>query len=86
MTTATAQDAEPAADVKTIADLPFHVMGRFQKPLAMGRCRGGQIDGLSSKELFESVRDAPVSRTACEIHACFDKLGIALKSSERRAT
>ena len=29
--------AEPEIDVRTIADLPFHVMGRFQKPLAMGR-------------------------------------------------
>ena len=32
-------------------------MGRFSKPLAMGRCRGGEIGGLSSKEVFERVRD-----------------------------
>ena len=31
-------------DVRTIADLPFHAMGRFQKPLMMGRCRGGAIE------------------------------------------
>jgi long-chain acyl-CoA synthetase len=45
------------ADVTTIADLPFHVTGRFPKPLAIGRCRGDEIVGLSSKEMFERVRD-----------------------------
>jgi long-chain acyl-CoA synthetase len=49
--------AEPPPDVRTIADLPFHVMGRFQKPMMMGRCRGSDIDAISSKELFERVRD-----------------------------
>jgi long-chain acyl-CoA synthetase len=55
--TTTAADVEPSIDVRTIADLPFHIMGRVPKPLAMGRCRGTEIDGLSSKELFERVRD-----------------------------
>ena len=32
-------------------------MGRFQKPLVIGRVRGGEIEGVSSKELFEQVRD-----------------------------
>ena len=41
------------ADVKTIADLPFHIMGRFPKPLAIGRCRGDEVIGLSSKEMLE---------------------------------
>jgi len=45
------------ADVKTIADLPFHVAGRFPKPLAIGRCRGGQVLEISSKEMLERVRD-----------------------------
>jgi long-chain acyl-CoA synthetase len=57
MTVAAESPAEPAADVRTIADLPFHVMGRFPKPVLIGRCRGEAIDGLSSKELFERVRD-----------------------------
>ena len=36
------RDAEPDPDVsQTIADLPFHIMGRFPKPLLIGRCRGG---------------------------------------------
>lgn len=48
---------ESDADLRTIADLPFHVMGRFPKPLTIGRCRGDEIDGLSSKEMFERIRD-----------------------------
>jgi long-chain acyl-CoA synthetase len=50
-------DQVPDADVHTIADLPFHVMGRFQKPMVIGRCRNGGIDGMSSKEFFERIRD-----------------------------
>jgi long-chain acyl-CoA synthetase len=44
-------------DVTTLADLPFHVMGRFQKPLVLGRCREGGIDGLSSRDVFDRIRD-----------------------------
>lgn len=44
-------------DIRTLADLPFHVMGRFQKPVALGRCREGGIDAVSSKEVFERIRD-----------------------------
>ena len=56
--------AEPETAVRTIADLPFHVLGRFQKALAMGRVRAGQVDGISSKELFESVRDLSLGLSA----------------------
>lgn len=49
--------AQPEEDVRTIADLPFHVLGRFPKPLLVGRCRGGEVEGLSNKEVFERVRD-----------------------------
>ncbi len=52
---AVSTDVEP--DVKTIADLPFHVMGRFPKPVTLGRCRGEQLIELSSKEVFERIRD-----------------------------
>jgi long-chain acyl-CoA synthetase len=48
---------DPDPDVRTIADLPFHNMGRFPKPLVMGRCRAGDIDGFSTQELFERFRD-----------------------------
>jgi long-chain acyl-CoA synthetase len=54
---ATTVDVEIEADVKTIADLPFHVMGRVPKPVTLGRCRGEDVIELSSKEVFERVRD-----------------------------
>ncbi len=54
---AAAADVEIDADVKTIADLPFHVMGRFPKPVTLGRCRADEVIELSSKEVFERIRD-----------------------------
>jgi long-chain acyl-CoA synthetase len=62
--TTTAAATEPAPDVRTIADLPFHIMGRLAKPMLMGRCRGGEISGISSKEVFEQVRDLSIGFTA----------------------
>jgi long-chain acyl-CoA synthetase len=56
MTSAPA-NVEPSGAVATIADLPFHVMGRVPKPMAVGQIRGGQVAGMSSKEVFERVRD-----------------------------
>ena len=32
-------------------------MGRFPKPMALGRCRGDEVVELSSKEMFERIRD-----------------------------
>jgi long-chain acyl-CoA synthetase len=48
---------DPEPDVRSIADLPYHVMGRFPKPMIIGRCRAGAIDGIGTKELFERIRD-----------------------------
>ena len=63
MTTALPQ-AEPEVAVRTIADLPFHVLGRFQKGLAMGRVQDGGVQGLGSREIFEAVRDLSLGLTA----------------------
>jgi long-chain acyl-CoA synthetase len=57
VTTAAAPPAEPEVSVNTIADLPFHFMGRFPRPVFIGQCRGTEIQGLSSKESFERIRD-----------------------------
>jgi long-chain acyl-CoA synthetase len=54
---ASTQPAEPEVAVRTIADLPFHVLGRFQRAQHIGRSVGGQIEWLSSREIFERVRD-----------------------------
>ncbi|MEO6212414.1 MAG: long-chain fatty acid--CoA ligase [Vicinamibacterales bacterium] len=47
---------EPASDIRTIADLPFHVMGRHPKPLLIGRAVGGTIQGMSTQEVFDRIR------------------------------
>jgi long-chain acyl-CoA synthetase len=57
VTHATAPVAEPDVSVNTIADLPFHVLGRFQKAEHVGRCVGGKVEAFSSKALFERIRD-----------------------------
>ena len=49
--------SEPETSVATIADLPFHVLGRFATPRAVGQCRSGKIEALSSKEVFERIRN-----------------------------
>ena len=33
--------AEPAPELTTLADLPFHVLGRHPKPLLIGQVRDG---------------------------------------------
>ncbi len=71
--------SDPESDVRTIADLPFHVLGRFPKPLLVGRCRGGQIEGLSNKDLFEQVRDLSLGFAAIGVGAG-DRVAILAES------
>jgi long-chain acyl-CoA synthetase len=79
VSTERAPAVEPQPDIRTIADLPFHVMGRFQKPLMVGRCRGTAIEGLSSKELFERVRDLALGLSALGV-ARGDRVAIVSES------
>ena len=51
MTTAT------TAEIRTLADLPFHVAGRHPKSALVGRCTPDGIDVSSSREFFEQIRD-----------------------------
>jgi long-chain acyl-CoA synthetase len=55
---------ESTHDVKTIADLPFHVMGRFPKPLLLGRCRSAGVEGMSNKEVFDKIRELSLGLAA----------------------
>lgn len=64
MTTTATATSEPVPDVHTIADLPFHIMGRFAKPMLIGRCRGSEVAGLSSKQAFEQIRDLSLGFSA----------------------
>ena len=40
---------EPAPELFTLADLPFHVLGRHPKPLLLGRVREGAVAGESTR-------------------------------------
>ena len=55
---------EPESSIETVADLPFFVMGRFPKPYLIGRCSAGKLEGFSSKELFERIRDLSLGLSA----------------------
>lgn len=79
MSTERAPAAEPQPIVRTVADLPFHVTGRFQKPMMIGRCRGSDIDALSGKELFERVRDLALGLAALGV-ARGDRVAIMAES------
>ena len=48
---------EPAPDLHTLADLPFHVLGRHPKPLLVARVTNGAIEGQSTRDWFDRVRD-----------------------------
>jgi long-chain acyl-CoA synthetase len=67
------------ADVRTIADLPFHVAGRFPKPLTIGRCQGDEIIGLSSRQMLERVRDLSLGLRTLGISAG-DRVAIIAES------
>ena len=44
-------------NIRTLAELPFHVSGRFSKPVLTGRCVGDQIREWSNRQFFDEVRD-----------------------------
>jgi long-chain acyl-CoA synthetase len=48
---------EPPAGLSTLADLPFHVLGRHPRPLLIGQCRQGVITGESTRDWFDRMRD-----------------------------
>jgi len=81
MTPATAARADeaPAVDFETLADLPFHVSGRFQNPAAIGRCHAEGIAALSSKEFFERVRELSIGLVALGV-AEGDRVAIVSES------
>ena len=44
-------------ELRTLAALPFHVVGRHPKPALLRRCRGDAVEELSTQECFDRVRD-----------------------------
>ena len=64
MTLPASSTVEPETSIDTVADLPFFVMGRHPKPYLVGRCSAGQLNGFSSKEVFERIRDLSLGLSA----------------------
>ncbi len=50
--------------IATLADLPFHALGRYPKPNLIGRCRGGEIHAQSNTQVFEQIRDVSLGLAA----------------------
>jgi long-chain acyl-CoA synthetase len=55
---------DPEPDVSTIADLPFHVLGRFGGLMLVQRIRGGEIAATSGRDFFERIRDVAMGLAA----------------------
>src|SRR4051812_15288064 len=79
MTDGAAAAVDIEADVNTIADLPFHMMGRFPKPVTLGRCRAETVIELSSKDVFERIRDLSLGFRALGVSRG-DRVAIAAES------
>jgi long-chain acyl-CoA synthetase len=60
---------EPAPELATLADLPFYVSGRHPKPLLVGRAASGVVQGDSTKEWFDRLRDVSLGLSALGIRA-----------------
>src|SRR5215203_1477463 len=58
---------EPAPELSTLADLPFHVLGRHPKPLLVAQVRQGAIAGQSTRDWFDRIRDLSLGLEALGI-------------------
>ncbi len=60
-----------AEGLRTLADLPFHVSGRYSKPVLIRRCQADEADvtEISSREFFERIRDLSLGLGALGIEA-----------------
>ena len=46
----------PESQISTLADLPFHFVGRFPRPTLVRRCTAQGFDTYSSNDLFDRIR------------------------------
>ena len=56
-------------ELKTLAELPFHFVGRHPKPALMRRCRGDAVEELSTQEFFDRIRDLSLGLGALGVGA-----------------
>ena len=69
----------PEPELTTLADLPFHVLGRHPKPLLVGRAVGTTIEGASTRDWFERLRDLSLGLSAFGV-ASGDRVAIVSES------
>ena len=65
--------------LRTLADLPFYTSGRYPKAQYVGRCRGETVEWLSSRELFDRIRDVALGLEALGL-AAGDRIALASES------
>jgi long-chain acyl-CoA synthetase len=53
--------------INSLAELPFHLLGKHPKSLLVGRVRNGAVVGESTKEWFERLREIALALEALEI-------------------
>lgn len=70
---------EPEPELATLADLPFHALGRHPKPLLIGRVRQGAIEGVSTRDWFDRLRDVALGLEAFGVSAG-DRVAIVSES------
>ena len=70
---------EPVPELATLADLPFHVLGRHPKPMLIGQVRNGAIAGQSTRDWFDRVRDLAFGLASLGI-ATGDRVAIVSES------
>ena len=60
-----------AEEIRTLADLPFHVSGRYPKSVLIRRCQADAADvaELSSRAFFEQIRDLSLGLGALGVEA-----------------
>ena len=54
--------------IRTLAELPFHVSGRFPKAMLVGRCLEDELIKCSSREFFEQIRDLSLGLETLGVH------------------
>jgi len=64
-----------AESITTLAAIPFHVSGRYPKPLLLRRCQTEKIEELSSQEFFDQVRDLSLGLGTLGVE-CGDRVAI----------
>jgi long-chain acyl-CoA synthetase len=67
------------ADVSTLAELPFHVAARFDRPAQLRRCVADGFQDMSSHEFFAQIRAFSLSLQALDVGRG-DRVGLVCES------